>query len=134
MPSCEFRKRRHAPATRDRFGSSSNGSTTKPWRLSPWYLQPDTPAGNQVNLLAPPLLQERGDYLASTLETRYRTTCKKPSSFARKLTNRKKHTLCLSTPTSLQPEGTTTSPQSATTDDNGTPATWTIWSCLPASH
>jgi len=40
--------------------------------------------------------------------------------------NWKKHKLCLSTPTSSQPEGPTTSLQSASTDDNGTPATWTL--------
>ena len=35
--------------------------------------QPATAGRNQVNLLLLLLPQERGDYLASTLETRYRT-------------------------------------------------------------
>ena len=56
----------------DWFGSSFK-STTKLWRLPPWYLHRLQPAENQVNLLLL-LLQEQGDIiLASTLETRYTT-------------------------------------------------------------
>ena len=47
---------------------NSKSSTAKLWRLSPW---PNTTAVHQVNLLLLLLLQEQGDYLASTvLETR----------------------------------------------------------------
>ena len=55
-----------------------------------------TPAGNQVNCLLLLLLlhQERGDYLASTLETRYRTT-RETRSLANP-SQPEKHNLCLS--------------------------------------
>ena len=77
------------------------------------------------------LLQERGDYLASTLETRYRTT-RETRSLANP-SQPEKHNLCLSISysytyhiyTTSQPKGTT-SPQPILIDDNGTPATWTL--------
>jgi len=89
-----------------------------------------TPAVHQVNLLALLLLplQEQGD-LASTLETKYHTTARDPS-FARKLEEAQVvpfHLLLLQLNPSSQPEGTTTLPSlQSTTDDNGTPATWTL--------
>ena len=94
--------------------------------------QPATPAGNQVNLLLHLLLQERGDYLAlsTMLETRSHRMTKRnefalqtgeaqlvpfhihlPPSTSTPCRNRKERhqpTVC------------------AATDDNGTPATWTI--------
>ena len=68
-----MRVRRRVRSNRNRNrktddSSSKFESTTKLWRLWPWLLQP---AEHQVNFLLFLLLQERGDYLASTPETRY---------------------------------------------------------------
>jgi len=91
-----------------------------------YYSRPE----NQVNLLLL-LLQEQGD-LASTLETRYHTACERQPSFACKL---EKHKLCLLSiyytiynynyivATGRTDDKPTVSLR---TDDNGTPATWTL--------
>ena len=67
-----------------KFGDFAHGSS----RL---HSRPE----NQVNLLLLLLPQERGNYLASTMETRNRTPRETLRSIANSL-NRKKHKLCLS--------------------------------------
>ena len=91
-----------------------NRSTTKLWRLWPW---PITPAKHQVNLLALLLLQEQGDYLASTPETR--SQCTHKTSSLRSLAKLYTH-IVATRRTDDKPT------VSLRTDDNGTPATWTL--------
>jgi len=113
----------------DWFGSSFK-STTKLWRLPPWYLHRLQPAENQVNLLLL-LLQEQGDIiLASTLETRYTTA----RNTLRSLANWKStscafafHTTTTTT-TSSQPEGPTTSLQSLFVQTTMEPLPHGLWS------
>ena len=91
-----------------------------------------TPADNQVNLLPPPLLQERGD-LASTLETRRYRTPRETRRSPTQTNNRRRSTTCAfpsstsTTSTSSQPKGMTTIAYSLLLQTTmEAPATWTL--------
>jgi len=74
----------------DRFDSSSNGSTTKLWRLSPW---PNTTAVHQVNLPFSYYHRSKGTSLPTGDEEPYDM---RETLFVRSPSQWKKHKLCLS--------------------------------------
>jgi len=127
MP-CEFRRRMHRKRNRRLIWFIIKiDRPTKLWRLSPWPHRP----GNQVNLPFSSYYRSKGTSLPHQLETRSHTTCERHSSFACKLEEAQVVPLLsilLQLHPSSQPEGTTTLPRSlqSATDNNGTPATWTL--------